>query len=122
MIAVHTSTSSSTDQPSNEECPLRLFSTVPNRSLCRVLGVWTVTQGHSTNVRKKERDSIFGMCFTDLSFFLFFSNTEIAFYLVMNVAVGGTNGWFPDGAGDKPWLDGSFSEYLLSFPLTSTAC
>ena len=33
----------------------------------------------------------------------------------MNVAVGGTNGWFPDGAGDKPWLDGSFSEYLFFF-------
>jgi len=29
------------------------------------------------------------------------------FYLIMNVAVGGTNGWFPDGAGNKPWLDGS---------------
>ncbi|KAI0338483.1 concanavalin A-like lectin/glucanase [Trametopsis cervina] len=29
------------------------------------------------------------------------------FYLIMNVAVGGTNGWFPDGVGDKPWLDGS---------------
>ncbi|KAF9448411.1 glycoside hydrolase family 16 protein [Macrolepiota fuliginosa MF-IS2] len=29
------------------------------------------------------------------------------FYLIMNVAVGGTNGWFPDGSGDKPWLDGS---------------
>jgi beta-glucanase (GH16 family) len=29
------------------------------------------------------------------------------FYLILNVAVGGTNGWFPDGAGDKPWLDGS---------------
>jgi hypothetical protein len=25
----------------------------------------------------------------------------------MNVAVGGTNGWFPDRIGDKPWLDGS---------------
>ncbi|KAJ7909654.1 gram-negative bacteria-binding protein, partial [Mycena leptocephala] len=23
----------------------------------------------------------------------------------MNVAVGGTNGWFPDGQGDKPWLN-----------------
>ena len=31
------------------------------------------------------------------------------FYLIMNVAVGGTNGWFPDGAGDKPWLDHSLS-------------
>ncbi|KAI0631806.1 concanavalin A-like lectin/glucanase [Trametes polyzona] len=29
------------------------------------------------------------------------------FYLIMNVAVGGTNGWFPDGVGGKPWLDGS---------------
>ncbi|KAH9475151.1 Beta-1,3-glucan-binding protein [Psilocybe cubensis] len=28
------------------------------------------------------------------------------FYLILNVAVGGTNGWFPDGGG-KPWLDGS---------------
>ncbi|KAJ7077220.1 glycoside hydrolase family 16 protein [Mycena epipterygia] len=27
------------------------------------------------------------------------------FYLIMNVAVGGTNGWFPDGQGDKPWLN-----------------
>jgi hypothetical protein len=32
-----------------------------------------------------------------------------AFYLIMNVAVGGTNGWFPDGP-EKPWLDGSGSE------------
>ncbi|KAK7461720.1 hypothetical protein VKT23_008148 [Stygiomarasmius scandens] len=29
------------------------------------------------------------------------------FYLIMNVAVGGTNGWFPDGQGDKPWLNGA---------------
>ncbi|KAJ6615840.1 concanavalin A-like lectin/glucanase domain-containing protein [Mycena sp. CBHHK59/15] len=27
------------------------------------------------------------------------------FYLIMNIAVGSTNGWFPDGQGDKPWLD-----------------
>ncbi|KAJ7149763.1 glycoside hydrolase family 16 protein [Mycena crocata] len=27
------------------------------------------------------------------------------FYLIMNVAIGGTNGWFPDGQGDKPWLN-----------------
>ena len=31
------------------------------------------------------------------------------FYLIMDVAVGGTNGWFPDGAGNKPWLDGSLT-------------
>ncbi|PPQ99378.1 hypothetical protein CVT24_009208 [Panaeolus cyanescens] len=28
------------------------------------------------------------------------------FYLILNIAVGGTNGWFPDG-NEKPWLDGS---------------
>lgn len=27
------------------------------------------------------------------------------FYLVLNVAVGGTNGYFPDGVGGKPWAD-----------------
>ncbi|KAJ7245496.1 hypothetical protein C8J57DRAFT_1362173 [Mycena rebaudengoi] len=26
----------------------------------------------------------------------------------MNVAVGGTNGWFPDGL-ENPWLDGSMT-------------
>ena len=29
------------------------------------------------------------------------------FYLIMNVAVGGTNGWFQDGVHGKPWVDGS---------------
>jgi beta-glucanase (GH16 family) len=29
------------------------------------------------------------------------------FYLIINLAVGGTNGWFPDNAGNKPWLDNS---------------
>lgn len=29
------------------------------------------------------------------------------FYLIMNVAVGGTNGWFEDGESGKPWVDGS---------------
>ncbi len=29
------------------------------------------------------------------------------FYLVLNVAVGGTNGWFEDGANGKPWVNGS---------------
>lgn len=31
----------------------------------------------------------------------------LAFFLILNVAVGGTNGWFPDNFGSKPWLDGS---------------
>ncbi|KAE9383113.1 concanavalin A-like lectin/glucanase [Gymnopus androsaceus JB14] len=29
------------------------------------------------------------------------------FYLILNVGVGGTNGWFPDGQEDKPWIDAS---------------
>lgn len=29
------------------------------------------------------------------------------FYLIMNVAVGGTNGWFEDGVASKPWVDAS---------------
>ncbi|THU77929.1 concanavalin A-like lectin/glucanase, partial [Dendrothele bispora CBS 962.96] len=35
------------------------------------------------------------------------------FYLIMNVAVGGTNGWFPDGQGDKPWLNGAGSQTAM---------
>ena len=27
----------------------------------------------------------------------------------MNVAAGGTSGWFPDDVGNKPWFDGSRS-------------
>ena len=29
------------------------------------------------------------------------------FYLILNVAVGGTNGWFEDGQSGKPWVDAS---------------
>ena len=29
------------------------------------------------------------------------------FYLILNVAVGGTNGWFEDGVNGKPWVDSS---------------
>lgn len=29
------------------------------------------------------------------------------FYLILNVAVGGTNGWFQDGKASKPWVDAS---------------
>ncbi|KAF0323648.1 Beta-1,3-glucan-binding protein [Colletotrichum sp. SAR11_59] len=29
------------------------------------------------------------------------------FYLILNVAVGGTNGWFEDGKSNKPWLNTS---------------
>ena len=27
------------------------------------------------------------------------------FYLIINLAVGGTNGYFPDNLGNKPWSD-----------------
>jgi hypothetical protein len=30
-----------------------------------------------------------------------------SFYLILNVAVGGTNGWFQDGLQGKPWVDAS---------------
>ncbi|EON68776.1 hypothetical protein W97_08034 [Coniosporium apollinis CBS 100218] len=29
------------------------------------------------------------------------------FYLILNVGVGGTNGWFKDGESNKPWVDSS---------------
>lgn len=29
------------------------------------------------------------------------------FYLILDLAVGGTSGWFPDGVGGKPWYDAS---------------
>jgi len=31
------------------------------------------------------------------------------FYLILDVAVGGTNGFFKDGVGNKPWGDGSLT-------------
>ncbi|KAE8450268.1 hypothetical protein EG329_006696 [Mollisiaceae sp. DMI_Dod_QoI] len=31
------------------------------------------------------------------------------FYLILNVAVGGTNGWFKDGKSGKPWIDNSLT-------------
>jgi hypothetical protein len=47
------------------------------------------------------------------SFFILFLNPIIAFYLILDVAVGGTNGWFPDNTGDKPWLNGAISGCYL---------
>ena len=32
---------------------------------------------------------------------------DIEYYLILNVAVGGTNGWFQDGKSNKPYVDGS---------------
>ncbi|KAK4069035.1 GH16 endo-1,3-beta-D-glucosidase/1,3-glucan binding protein [Trichoderma simmonsii] len=32
---------------------------------------------------------------------------DTEFYLILNLAVGGTNGWFEDGMSGKPWLDHS---------------
>lgn len=36
------------------------------------------------------------------------------FYLILDVAAGGTSGWFPDNLGDKPWFDGS-STAMIDF-------
>ncbi|KAI9438525.1 glycoside hydrolase family 16 protein [Lactarius indigo] len=33
----------------------------------------------------------------------------LAFYLILDLAAGGTSGWFPDKLGNKPWFDGSAS-------------
>lgn len=43
------------------------------------------------------------------------SNLILQFYLIMNLAVGGTNGYFPDSgnAGGKPWTNSQ------SFPHTA---
>ncbi|KAK9366564.1 concanavalin A-like lectin/glucanase domain-containing protein [Lipomyces kononenkoae] len=37
------------------------------------------------------------------------------FYLILNVAVGGTNGWFPDNEGNKPWNNGDRQTAMNSF-------
>ncbi|KAK9331533.1 concanavalin A-like lectin/glucanase domain-containing protein [Lipomyces starkeyi] len=37
------------------------------------------------------------------------------FYLILNVAVGGTNGWFPDNQGDKPWNNDDRQTAMSSF-------
>ena len=37
----------------------------------------------------------------------------IEFYLIMNVGVGSTNGWFPDGQGKKPWLNHAQSMFQI---------
>jgi hypothetical protein len=44
-------------------------------------------------------------------FFFFFRKV---FYLIIDLAVGGTSGWFPDDKGGKPWYDGSVCT-LISF-------
>ena len=35
------------------------------------------------------------------------------FYLILDLAVGGTSGWFPDGVGNKPWFDTSGDQQAL---------
>lgn len=32
---------------------------------------------------------------------------QTEFYLIIDLAVGGTSGWFPDNVGGKMWFDGS---------------
>lgn len=40
------------------------------------------------------------------------SDSAAEFYLILDIGVGSTNGWFPEGQGNKPWLDRSESMYL----------
>jgi beta-glucanase (GH16 family) len=37
------------------------------------------------------------------------------FYLIIDLAVGGTSGWFPDGVAGKPWYDNSGASAMLDF-------
>lgn len=37
------------------------------------------------------------------------------FYLILNVAVGSSNGWFPENQGNKPWLDNAARMSFTSF-------
>ena len=39
----------------------------------------------------------------------------IEFYLIMNVGVSSTNGWFPDVQGKKPWLNHAQSMFFFGF-------
>jgi hypothetical protein len=39
----------------------------------------------------------------------------VEFYLILNVAVGSANGWFPEGQGNKPWLDRAQSKLCFFF-------
>ena len=41
----------------------------------------------------------------------------IEIYLIMNVDVGSSNGWFPDGQGKKPWLNHAQSMFFGFCPL-----
>ena len=35
------------------------------------------------------------------------------FFLILDLAVGGTSGWFPDGVGNKPWFDTSGDDIAM---------
>ena len=73
---------------------------------------------HSSTEAKKSQSQILGRDEEILLLLISVSNSfhghDISvdimtseFYLILDVAAGGTNGWFPDGVGKKPWLDGS---------------
>ena len=46
---------------------------------------------------------------------LFIGLCSEGFYLIIDLAVGGTSGWFPDNKGNKPWYDGSLSMFFVFF-------
>lgn len=49
-------------------------------------------------------------CYVKIRLYLFPIFGVLEFYLILNVAVGSTNGWFPEDQGNKPWLDRAQSE------------
>lgn len=53
-----------------------------------------------------------GQCFFSRIRFDGDGDIGVEFYLVIDLAVGGTSGWFPDSVGGKLWYDGSSSRFF----------
>lgn len=69
---------------------------------CITSGLQAATLLPSTKVR----NILFFFCMMrshEAEFFFFCAE----FYLILDLAAGGTSGWFPDGIGNKPWFDKS---------------
>ncbi|KAI0251033.1 concanavalin A-like lectin/glucanase domain-containing protein [Lactifluus subvellereus] len=67
---------------------------------------WTIATAKSaTNATPFDQFTNWTVKSYELTGYLF----HVAFYLILDLAVGGTSGWFPDKVGNKPWFDGSAS-------------
>ena len=65
-----------------------------------------VTVANATNAAPFNQRASFHFWCTDKTPDLVYT-IHSAFYLVLDLAAGGTSGWFPDGLGNKPWFDES---------------